>query len=303
MDDHEKRQAKFDIQLDLVIKSVLSDENGVPYGWFKCGDHISGQYQVDWDRLEIHFSPFTGPLLSVQAVTHELGHLMVARDEGIGEESWGLENPYIFMSGIAFDRIAPVEKFPHVRLEAKVWAWQYLIEVASGIRDARDPLPLHPEVRYLRDGIEYVSDDDRAYEIAEKMFAEELEKLKKTDWQSKMKTRFASMSGVLAQCKSAHYDYDIKSPDIILREWSEDLGESQKNRILLLDVGQSYYEVRLIMEDNLNDVQMVETSTHSKDLKRCERFFDIAVATNTISTPAPSHLEVSGDAIDLPIHA
>lgn len=289
---------EFNRGLDVLISNLLSD-NGRPYAWFKCVKQVSNQYLVDWDRLKIHFSSYVGPTMDIQAITHELGHLMIARDEAIGRRSWGLENPYILISRYGADPIQSDGLTPQLKGESKVWAWQYLIELMAGLRKEGDPLPIHPEAEFLSD-ISYASDDFS--DIVEASFRSELEKLQKTDWRAKIKDRLSGMSDTLARVRDQRFDYeraDANPP--ILKIFKENLADGDFKAVVLYDVGQGYYAVDVeFHSDDTGDIYRRLTLT--KNFRRAERFFEISVALNQ----TPDHnaqLELAPDNDLIPVPA
>lgn len=282
MDINKNDKLKKDI--DLLITNVLS-ENGQPYSWFKYRQGIRDQYMVDWDNLEIHFSPYVGPSKDVEAITHELGHLMIARDEGIGKQSWGLENPYVIMSRFGFDFFPKPDNTPQVRMEAKAWAWQYLIEVMAGLKDLKDPLPLHPEAQFLTD---FTSNNIFNPEMVENIFKDELSKIMKKDWREIIKYRFSNMKNILSTNKNYLYDYEKDNgQETILRMFSQKAGPGNKDThiIKLADIGQGYYtttlEVNVVFDQPFeHDETLYRLLTRTRSLQRAERFFDIALSIN-----------------------
>jgi hypothetical protein len=236
--------------------------------------------------------------MDIQAITHELGHLMIARDEAIGRRSWGLENPYILISRYGAEPIQSGGITPQLKGESKVWAWQYLIELMAGLRKEDDPLPIHPEAEFLSD-INYVSDDFS--DIVETSFRSELEKLQKTDWRAKIKARLSGMSDILARVRDERFDYnqaDENPP--ILKIFKENLADGDFRSVTLYDVGQGHYAVDL--EFNSDEVSNIRRLTLTKNFRRAERFFEISVALNQ----TPDHnaqLELAPDNDLIPVPA
>ncbi len=288
--DIEAEEAQFQVDLAKVVKAVLTDENGKPYPWFVATSAVTNQYAVDWETLEIHFSTRVGPKIDIEAITHELGHLMIARDEAIGQSSWGLESPYVFISGLSFDFETPRSGFPQIRTEAKAWAWQYLIEVASGLRSFEDPLPSHPEARFLHDGAPYINDGDELHGITSPIFKEELDKVMATNWMDRIKERFSGMKNILAEVRDTQYDYEADNEEKVLESWVEKVSRNQQHIIELKDVGQGYYTVQLTIDHNDGD-EINKITTMTRDHKRAKRFFDIAVQINSEMSMEPQNEE------------
>ncbi len=71
----------FDDALTRLQTNLLSDDEGKIYSWFKIG-RVRNTFKADLDNLTITFSDRNGPTgRDISAITHELGHLMIAPEE------------------------------------------------------------------------------------------------------------------------------------------------------------------------------------------------------------------------------
>ena len=132
--------------LDVIQSRLLTSPDGEKYA-VKFGKSSSA-YDVDFDAetLTISFiSPLSGTVDTSQ-ILHELGHYMIAPSEGLHLPSWGLANPYVAYSGLMFDPVHPGGS-PAVT-EARVWAWQHVMEVMCGFTDI-ETFSEHDEIEYL----------------------------------------------------------------------------------------------------------------------------------------------------------
>jgi len=109
-------------------------------------------YSVDWDNHAINFSLKADAFLEndIDVAIHEMAHFMIASSDGLHLQAWGMKNPYVFWDGREFNNMPAPDGSPASNTETKVWAWQHLIYVMSGLREI-DDVDKRPEAQWVGD--------------------------------------------------------------------------------------------------------------------------------------------------------
>lgn len=130
----------------MLEKFMTNPITQKPYDWF-LHDH-KAQGGVKCKDGKLIFGGKAGPDLEITTYTHELGHLMITPDHDIGKNNWGLGFLHYHIVG---DEIYPIVLNPksQLKVEAKVWAWQYIIESLIGFNKFGDSIRPLNEARYL----------------------------------------------------------------------------------------------------------------------------------------------------------
>ena len=120
----------------------------VPTGCvLRIDDGLSG-VQADVDEGTLTLGAWVADSPDVSGIVHELGHLMVVRDEAVGMHAWGMESPNLqAIGGLIYPAGSMTPS--QVRLECRVWAWQWLLEEAMGTALPAGRPPLRPEASFL----------------------------------------------------------------------------------------------------------------------------------------------------------
>ena len=129
------------------LKVILTDPNtNELYDWFEGRPNSEANTREVNDKLV--FGGYVGPQKSIEGYTHELGHLMVTPNEYVGTRGWGLGTYSYGMSEYSIDKM-PMNTYAQIKLEAKVWAWTYLIECMAGLRVFGEAEGRHREAELL----------------------------------------------------------------------------------------------------------------------------------------------------------
>lgn len=289
-----EKPSGFKTSKQQLIKNVLSDKDGKPYPWFDIQE-MSADYTVDWETPQIIFSAFSGPMKNITAATHELGHLMIAKDEGIGQTSWGMRNIYVFITGLGIDPGAS-KNMGQIKNEAKAWAWQYLIECMADFREHGSPVPKHSEARYIEDG-QFLNRKNEVIEIVDKLIQKELNKIytKYPDgtWKDAIKNRMGNMGNILNYEKQFQLDFDDGVETNIIAQASRENGD-QEERITLYGLPNEWFQVLAeiyLPEEGYSS--HIEEIAFTRDEEKAIKYFNIALNNNEMeinneNTPSPS---------------
>ena len=154
-------------------------------------------YRVDWSKKKINFSLKADYGLSndIDVAVHEMAHYMIASVDGLHTSAWGMKNPYFFWDGASFSPIQAPNGAPASNTEAKVWAWQHLIYVMSGMREI-DDVDKRPEARWLDD-----SPKQNMLDIVDGMIRGHIADIQKKfpngTWMNEIKRKFSEIPYIL----------------------------------------------------------------------------------------------------------
>lgn len=278
------KEENFEESKKQLIAKLLSDEKGLPYKHFDI-KILNSDYDVDWEKEKIIFTSLSGPRKSISSAIHELGHLMIAPNENIGQSNWGMKNPYLFFSGISIDEMSPQNK-GQLKTEAKVWAWQYLMECLAGFKTfGKDDLTRRGEAKYLKDGTEFLNDEDTVAQIAYDATQKELKHILKEypNWEDVIRNRLKSIPLILKQEKILMLNEDdIKKSKIVKEHICDEMNEGIRQTITLYAYPKGWYEVILHEYDEENKETLhYENTCLTRNLQKADKFFQIAVSLNS----------------------
>ncbi len=237
-------------------------------------DHQAGVHP-DFDKCNLTLGARVGPVTSVTGFTHEIGHLMVTREEAIGDKTWGMENPNVSEClGIIY-RGEFVTTGTQATLEAKVWAWQWIIDEAIGLSSVSDRPPEHSEARFLEAWSHLGENDKERGDVLtlEIQHARAAIQERFPDPIAAVKERIARIPDYVAQ-RAAMLDA-ITEDGLVLR-----LCSRKDLKVVLRQYtatsGDPVYDVSLQNDDDGINV------TTTKSLKRANRFFEIVAKNNEL---------------------
>lgn len=300
---HDIEKNRFEEGRDILYRTLLGPGDGKPYPWFEIGNSRY-DYEVTWtqdmiedgDELDdtlypkITFSSRSGPKLDISAATHELGHMMIASPEQFGQEAWGLKNPKVFMSGIMIDEM-PSPNHTQIKMEAKAWAWQYLIECTAGLRRFGIPdkdgniIPHHSESRFLNDG--NMLSEDEAIQVSEKYIRMELKKIiqKYPDWKKHITDTMKNIGNLLKEEEKHCLTADESTVFKKIEENIVNEDEYSKDSIVVYELQKGWYQVcaemhqRDTIDENFSCREIKELCL-TRNKNKAMRFYGIACNIN-----------------------
>jgi hypothetical protein len=272
----------FENSVKQLVATVLSDEHGVPYPHFVIPKNKSADASVCWEDGTMILGGMVGPSPSVSGITHELGHLMIAPDEGIGQKSWGLNNPRVSLSWLGVEPLPP-EKLGQIKSESRAWAWQYLIEIMAGFRTEGSPIPDHDEATWLADGSKYMNDRKTLLPIVHKTIQDALDVImtKTPDWRQAIKTRVADVGRIIAE-NSPLYLTDEFYGNAPVQYPMIARGRRKDISVELIQLPYGWFQVVGKVVDKKEGELFSTDICLTRDIKRAERFLEIACQTNEL---------------------
>jgi hypothetical protein len=271
----------YDVSIDLILRRILSDSDGRPYSCFRIERGRRADATISWEDNTLILGGRVGPSLDASGVTHELGHLMCARNEGIGQRSWGMGNPNISLTSFGIDEL-PSIGHGQIKGESEAWAWQHLIEIMAGLREANSPIDNHEEASFLDDGNNYVSNMSELNSIVTNHIQEYLNRIlrKYPDWQAFIRHRIASVGDIIAENKSLRLNDDDYSCEPIK------LAVGRRDNILveLLSLPKGWLTISgIVFHHDGEDIRFDKSICFTRSAERAEKFFDIVCKLNELS--------------------
>lgn len=267
---------EFDDAWEKIKPLLINPDTGKLYDWFN-GDP-ERVADISSDNGQLLFGGRVGPAKTIEGYLHELGHLMISRKEDIGKMAWGLRVTTFIMDSIGINMMAVNDKI-QVRTEAKVWAWQYLIECACGLKKFGDPETVHEEAQWLD-----ASSENKNVHMVHKEFNLQLENIlkKHPDFVQAIRDRFATIGEILCSNEQRWNEYSYDDLETI--EAAEN--QNATRRILLSqEPGKEHYVVEL---ETLIDGEreLYECAYDGMDIERAKRIFNHNIKINDLK-PVP----------------
>ena len=250
--------------------------------------------QID-DRLEsgVRPDPENGILAvgswqfggnQAQSVLHEIGHLMITRDEAVGALAWGMESPNLL---VVDDQIynegalGPAQ----IKHESRAWAWQWILSEACGLSAPSIQPPLRPEAHFLSYWHSIGNNDmERNAQVCQwqKEFRSVIE-LQYADPLQAVKNRIQNLGDLLEQ--RACLECVLESEPVIVEEFVRD----DINAMLCLHENMGKKAWSVVLDSGAGDIQC---ATGTGDMARARRYLAQIVANNRLEPR--SELSLSG---------
>lgn len=184
---------EFDAAWEKLKPLITDPETGTFYDWFLFDHKRQSGGDVNKNG-KLDFGGKVGPEQSIEGYTHELGHLMVTPEEDIGKPAWGMQTMHYGISRHGLDPIL-LNQNSQINGEVKAWAWEYIIECVSGMREWGDAERAHVE----SDWFEGLNTGDEKYKMIHDKIEAEVNRLLDLhpDIEATIRNKFSSISEII----------------------------------------------------------------------------------------------------------
>lgn len=280
-----EKDAIFAKDFNLLCHTLIG-RNGVMFdhlGIKTCGD---GSMRADHKNKKFLFSDSVGPIdnKTVTGITHELAHVMITEDSDCVLGDFGIRIPRQYCTGpmFGFDPVSS-SNASALKLESRVWAWQYLIECTAGLRNFGDTIPRHSEAEYLPYYPKQPSGEEADIytdSLVKKYIREILQEYPDFTFMDAIHKRIADMEMIIQNYEDG-FDPDAVTVHTEEYPWGADADYKLRYDICMTKFG--YYTAYVCIMDNCEggEIYYSEEIAHTKNIEKAKRNIRYAIDTNT----------------------